>query len=353
MHTFHRLTSVASIALLASVANATDILPTIKASIHDQPHDGIPDSFNVAPFEGLLRLQAGNREDRAIQEFDVAAFTSMQISTATLSGRISVNNSQDNGPRTFDFLLYAGNGAADLTDYSIADVFVGNGQYHPPNTSSFDYSFDVTTAVQSLLNGGATWVGLKVVCTSTPNFPNILEVATFATPPVPLSILAIDLPSTVGTAFCAGDGTGAACPCGNNSPVGGNAGCLSSLGSGASLIATGVASLSNDTVVLSGSGMPDSSVLYFQGTAQQAGGAGVPFGDGLRCVAGSIARLGTKTNVSGSSQYPSGTDPSVSVRGLIAAPGVRNYQAWYRNAASFCTASTFNLSNGWQITWGA
>jgi hypothetical protein len=32
-------------------------------------------------------------------------------------------------------------------------------------------------------------------------------------------------------------------------------------------------------------------------------------------------------------------------------PGVRTYQAWYRNAAVFCTASTFNLSNGYSITW--
>jgi hypothetical protein len=27
------------------------------------------------------------------------------------------------------------------------------------------------------------------------------------------------------------------------------------------------------------------------------------------------------------------------------------YQVWYRNAASFCTPSTFNLSNGIEIAW--
>jgi hypothetical protein len=36
----------------------------------------------------------------------------------------------------------------------------------------------------------------------------------------------------------------------------------------------------------------------------------------------------------------------------VTAPGVRTYQAWYRNAAAFCTASTFNLTNGVQLTWG-
>jgi len=41
----------------------------------------------------------------------------------------------------------------------------------------------------------------------------------------------------------------------------------------------------------------------------------------------------------------------VSVKGLITAPGTRTYQVWYRNAAAFCTASTFNLSNGVSIVW--
>ena len=154
-----------------------------------------------------------------------------------------------------------------------------------------------------------------------------------------------------GTPFCAGDGTGTACPCGNNSPGGSDAGCLSSLGVGGKLRATGFASLAADTVVLDGADLPNSSALYFQGTTQQNGGMGTAFGDGLRCAGGAIARLATVTNVGGMSQYPTGAQPSVSVKGGIAAPGIRTYQIWYRNAAAFCTASTFNLSNGLQLTW--
>jgi hypothetical protein len=30
---------------------------------------------------------------------------------------------------------------------------------------------------------------------------------------------------------------------------------------------------------------------------------------------------------------------------------VRMYQVWYRNAAAFCTSSTFNLSNGYRVVW--
>ena len=61
--------------------------------------------------------------------------------------------------------------------------------------------------------------------------------------------------------------------------------------------------------------------------------------------------LGTATNAAGGSAYPFGAFPSVSVKGLITAPGTRTYQVWYRNAAAFCTASTFNLSNGVSIVW--
>jgi hypothetical protein len=153
-------------------------------------------------------------------------------------------------------------------------------------------------------------------------------------------------PPTMGTPYCFGDGTGTACPCGNNGAAG--QGCASSVNAnGALLNATGSASIANDTLVLHGSGMPNSSCLYFQGTTQIS----AQFGDGLRCAGGSVIRLGTKTNVSGASQYPAAGDPSVSVRGAVTSPGVRNYQVWYRNAAAFCTPSTFNLSNGVSITW--
>jgi len=97
--------------------------------------------------------------------------------------------------------------------------------------------------------------------------------------------------------------------------------------------------------------MPDSSALYFQGTTQIGGGSGAAFGDGLRCAGGSIARLGTLTNFLGSSTYPGPGDQPVSIRGSVAAGDVRTYQVWYRNAANYCTPSTFNLTNAYQAVW--
>jgi hypothetical protein len=151
------------------------------------------------------------------------------------------------------------------------------------------------------------------------------------------------------TAYCFGDGSGTACPCGNAGAAGN--GCASSVnGAGGHLSASGAASIANDTLSLNGSGMANSSALYFQGTTQLGGGAGLVFGDGLRCVGGSIIRLGTKVNVAGASSYPSGSTP-ISVKGANAAGSTRTYQVWYRNAAPFCNPETFNLTNGLQLTW--
>ncbi|MEY2746116.1 MAG: hypothetical protein RL112_1158 [Planctomycetota bacterium] len=158
------------------------------------------------------------------------------------------------------------------------------------------------------------------------------------------------VPTEPGVRYCSGDGTATACPCGNAGTAGN--GCASSINTaGASLGAAGSASLAADTVVLTGAGMPNSNALYFQGTIRQNTGLGNAFGDGLRCAGGTIIRLGTKTNVAGTSSYPTAGNQSVSVRGAITVPGTRTYQAWYRNAAAFCTPSTFNLSNGYEIVW--
>ncbi len=152
--------------------------------------------------------------------------------------------------------------------------------------------------------------------------------------------------------FCPGDGSGTACPCANSSPAGAQDGCLNSLGTGGRLRVTGVPRVSFDNLTLLGTQMPNSSALYFQGTGQQGGGNGSVFGDGLRCASGSVTRLGTKVNAGGASQYPVAGDLSISVRGLLpAAGGTRTYQVWYRNAAAFCTVSTFNLTNGISVQW--
>jgi hypothetical protein len=157
--------------------------------------------------------------------------------------------------------------------------------------------------------------------------------------------------SVSGATTCAGDGSGTACPCGNDSTAGGGDGCLNSLGLAGRLRGSGSARIAQDDLVLRGSQMPSSTALYFQGTTALQGGAGSTFGDGLRCAGGSVLRLKTVLNVGGASQFPATGDPSVSFAGAVSAPGLRIYQIWYRNAASFCTPAGFNLTNGLQVRW--
>lgn len=162
-----------------------------------------------------------------------------------------------------------------------------------------------------------------------------------------------------GVPFCYGDGTaGAACPCGNASAPS-TGGCLNSLGSPGVLTATSPSGFARvqadimgiDVVTLTGSGMPNSFCVYFQGSATSSA---VVFGDGLRCVNNPFqVQLGTVTNVGGMSSI--GGSPPISMQGFMAtplpAPCTRAYQCWYRNAANFCTPFTFNMTNAVSVTW--
>ncbi len=171
-----------------------------------------------------------------------------------------------------------------------------------------------------------------------PQYPTYYEITTH-------SLEACEL---TGELYCFGDGSVTACPCGNDSAPAERAGCQHSLGYGGAVRARGAASLSNDTLVIAGSAMTNSSVLYFQGMNSHAP---IPFGDGLKCTSGPFVRFATKTNVGGASQYPAAGDLPVSVRGHVNAPGTRHYQARYRNPPAFCTAATFNYTNAVEILW--
>jgi len=157
--------------------------------------------------------------------------------------------------------------------------------------------------------------------------------------------------------FCYGDGSGAACPCGNFSAPGDNEGCRHSGAIGGRLQGYfGTTSLnpsiSNDRLVLHALRLPPSTfALFFQGTLQAAGGAGVPFGDGLRCIDGNQRRLALKQACNSQVGLPEPGDLPLSVLGGIGIPGVIRYQAWYRNPPGFCTPATFNLTNGVEVTW--
>ena len=119
---------------------------------------------------------------------------------------------------------------------------------------------------------------------------------------------------------------------------------------------TGTASLANDTLQLSCVLLPfdaGATGLLFQGTLQEASGAGVIMGSGLRCVGGSIRRLGTKSLASGGLQFgqPVG-DTALHLRGQISVASTVHYQVWFRdNAFTGCAQPNYNFSNGLSVTW--
>jgi hypothetical protein len=153
--------------------------------------------------------------------------------------------------------------------------------------------------------------------------------------------------------FCFG--TAAACPCGNAGAKG--HGCETSLGNGGSLLnASGRASVASDSLSLVAASLPPTTpTLFFQGDTQIAGGNGAAFGDGLRCAAGTVIRLGTHSAVNGFVTYGAMNpgDVPISVKGAVPAGGAtRIYQGWFRNLAPFCTSDTFNLTNAVLLVWG-
>lgn len=166
------------------------------------------------------------------------------------------------------------------------------------------------------------------------------------------------------TSFCHPGIAGvSSCPCGNDSATAG-AGCDNSGASpdGATLTASGTASLSADNVVLTASG-EDNAVsstplsIFLQGDSTVP--AGVGFGDGMRCVGGTLKRLYVKNAVGGVVSAPDfgAGDPSVSVRSsalgdTIPAGQNRYYMVYYRDpSGTFCPPTTFNATQAGNIAW--
>jgi Tol biopolymer transport system component len=150
------------------------------------------------------------------------------------------------------------------------------------------------------------------------------------------------------------------CPC-SNPPSGTGRGCDNSAATGgASLSAAGIAYLSVDSLVFTTSGeKPTATSIVLQGTTSPP--AGIVYGQGVRCVGGTLKRLFTKAAVAGSITAPDfgHGDPTVSARsaakGDTIQPGQsRWYLVYYRDPTVLggCPASsTFNATQTGRIDW--
>lgn len=162
------------------------------------------------------------------------------------------------------------------------------------------------------------------------------------------------------TSFChpGVDGT-LACPCSNPSSSAGR-GCSNGSTGGAILSMSGVASLLADSAVMTSGGEPPTALSIFnQGDALTNPATGVVFGQGVRCVGGSLKRLYVKSASGGVAVAPGGGDPSVHMRSAalgdtIIAGSSRYYYVYYRQTLVLggCpSASTFNTTQSIRAIW--
>jgi hypothetical protein len=167
--------------------------------------------------------------------------------------------------------------------------------------------------------------------------------------------------STVGTAFCfahVGNPGGNVCPCGNendNSDPDG-AGCANAyFAAGAKLSGSGIASITNDTVVLAGTrGQPGNSSMFFQAN-NNLDGTLVWLDNGVQCAGGGLIRLKVKMNDGTGDALSSPmviTARSAQFNHVIVAGETLYYQWWYRETDDICQQDEdANTSNGYEITW--
>jgi len=118
-----------------------------------------------------------------------------------------------------------------------------------------------------------------------------------------------------------------------------------SVGPGALISSTGSTSIAaNDFTLIANGGVPLQIGLFYYGSTQIE----VPFGDGFRCVGGSIARLNPPQPSDGfgdSWRWVDFTQPPANAGPNQITPGSTWYfQFWYRDPAG--GGSGFNLSNG-------
>jgi hypothetical protein len=157
--------------------------------------------------------------------------------------------------------------------------------------------------------------------------------------------------------FCFGDGSLLTyCPCFNyGDPA---HGCENSQTTHGAILGM-AGSVSPDTAVLTSSGeLPSALTIFLQGDGMDSNG--LIYGDGVRCVVGTLKRLYVKNASAGVVSAPAGGDLSITARsaalGDPISPGsTRYYQCYYRDPSpSFCsspTGSTFNVSSGQIIFW--
>lgn len=148
----------------------------------------------------------------------------------------------------------------------------------------------------------------------------------------------------VGDPFCTAASI-VGCPCNNSGSP--DAGCVNSTTLGAILEGEGSSGVGNDDLELHALQLPPNvAAVAFYGMQQVGNGNGQRFYDGLRCVSGSVRRIGlAQVDALGNAHW----GPALaSSQGLVVGT-TYHFQVWYRDAAGPCNSGS-NFSNGLSIT---
>jgi hypothetical protein len=342
--------------------------------------------------DGLLDIVVASHDSDAItvlRNTGAAAFTANPpVSTAPRSPE-GVVLARFDGNGTLDLAASGSNGGVEFALVSLNGGGGAFGAFAPfvlsgvdagtMDAADFDGDGDNDLAIENrssndvslLQNNGAGSFGPNQLFFAVGTAPGHLVAAHFDLNPVADFVVTNETTGNV-TVFLNGAGGASpmltichpgdegamSCPCGNAPAVLGR-GCENSAGTGgARMTAAGTASLVADSLVFTTVGeRPSALSIVLQGPTAFSGG--VAFGQGVRCMTGTLKRLYNRTAAGGSITAPQAGDPSVSVRSAalgdpISAGQSRFYMTYYRDPVVLggCPAgSTINASQSGRIVW--
>jgi len=325
------------------------LLSSIGPDRHTHSLDYRPTSNDLILYGGVSNASSAKMDET--WSFDLGTLTWSQITTTIKPNHPGASSDGLNGhsgyfnPTTNTVFIYGGNGN-------------GSGGTASHMTWEFDGTdwADVTDPAQltseNLRNSNANWVAgfnsAIIMCGNRNNGTTsdfVLEHGPWG-------------PGGPGTPYCFGrTDQGNPCPCGNDNdgtdPLG--AGCAhDDAAAGARLYASGLASVTGDTLLLEGVRGPISnSSLYFQAN-NNLDGNGAFLGDGIRCAGGGLIRL--KVKLTDATGYANSSPAVITTRSAsfghtIVAGETLYYQWWFRDINGSPCGTENNTSNGYQITW--
>jgi pimeloyl-ACP methyl ester carboxylesterase len=232
-----------------------------------------------------------------------------------------------------------GNGIGD-----VCDIFAGT--HTDCNGNGIPDSCDLNSGASLDCNGNAVPDDCELDCNLN-GIPDDCDLAAGTSLDTNGNFVPDECESLTGTAFCFGDGSATACPCGNFGALG--AGCANSTGRGSRIYNAGGTSVSLDNALLNGVHLPaNKAAIFFTGANQHNGGNGIPFADGLLCVVAQRRFPGIFSSPTGLLSFAS---PVAASNGLIQPGQTWYFQAWHRDAAGSPCGNNTNLSNGLGITF--